>query len=145
MALQFREKDVVGDRVKGFTKFFICVYIRIRYIFETVMSMMKSLDKPVLIICLLMTYTTLDTQDNVTYEYRIIESFNHRLEKTSKIIKSNCQPNMTMTTKTYPEVPHLHVFLKTSRDGDSTTSLGSLLQCLTTHSVKKFFPISNLI
>ncbi|KAK4811306.1 hypothetical protein QYF61_023358 [Mycteria americana] len=30
--------------------------------------------------------------------------------------------------------------LNTSRDGDSTTSLGSLFQCLTTLSVKKFFP-----
>ncbi|KAM9656645.1 uncharacterized protein ACIBXB_008917 isoform 1-T1 [Morphnus guianensis] len=30
-------------------------------------------------------------------------------------------------------------FLNTSRDGESTTSLGSLFQCLTTLSVKKFF------
>ena len=35
-------------------------------------------------------------------------------------------------------------FFNTSRDGDSTTSLGSLLQCLTTLSVYKFFVISNL-
>ena len=35
-------------------------------------------------------------------------------------------------------------FLKTSRDGDSTTSLGSLFQCLATLSVKKFFLITNL-
>ena len=35
-------------------------------------------------------------------------------------------------------------FLNTSRDGDSTTSLRSLFQCLTTLSVKKFFLISNL-
>jgi len=35
-------------------------------------------------------------------------------------------------------------FLKTSRIGDSTTALGSLFQCLTTLSVKKFFLISNL-
>jgi len=35
-------------------------------------------------------------------------------------------------------------YLNTSRDGDSTTSLGSLFQCLTTLSVKKFFLISNL-
>ena len=34
--------------------------------------------------------------------------------------------------------------LNTSRDGDSTTSLGSLFQCLITLSVKKFFLISNL-
>jgi len=35
-------------------------------------------------------------------------------------------------------------FVSTSRDGDSTTSLGSLFQCLTTLSVKKFFLISHL-
>ena len=35
-------------------------------------------------------------------------------------------------------------FLNTSRDGNSTTSLSSLFQCLTTLSVKKFFLISNL-
>jgi len=33
-----------------------------------------------------------------------------RLEKTSKIIKSNRQPNTTTPTKQCPEVPHLHVF-----------------------------------
>jgi len=35
-------------------------------------------------------------------------------------------------------------FLNISRDGESTTSLGCLFQCLTTLSVKKFFLISNL-
>jgi len=39
---------------------------------------------------------------------------------------------------------HIKWFLITSRDGDSTTSLGSLFQCFTTLSVKKFFLISNL-
>jgi len=39
--------------------------------------------------------------------WRITESL--RLEKTSKI-KSNHQPNTTVPTKPYPEVPHLHVF-----------------------------------
>jgi len=34
--------------------------------------------------------------------------------------------------------------LDTSRDGDSTTALGSLIQCLTTLSGKKFFQISNV-
>jgi len=72
----------------------------------------------------------------------IIESL--RLEKSSKIMKSKGQPNTTMTAKPCPEVPHLHVFLNTSRDGDSTTSLGSLFECLTTLSVKKVFLISNL-
>ena len=37
-------------------------------------------------------------------------------------------------------MPHLHGLLNTSRDGDSTTSLGSLFQCLTTLSVKTIFP-----
>jgi len=37
--------------------------------------------------------------------------------------------------------PH---FLNTSRDGDSTTSLGSLFQCLSSLSEKKFFSISSL-
>ena len=35
-------------------------------------------------------------------------------------------------------------FLSTFRDGDSTTSLGSLFHCLTTLSVKKCFLISHL-
>ena len=40
--------------------------------------------------------------------YSIIESL--RLEKTSKIIRSNHQPNTTMPTKPSPEVPHLYLF-----------------------------------
>jgi len=39
---------------------------------------------------------------------RIIESL--RLQKTSKIIKSNHQPNTTVPAKPYPEVPYLRVF-----------------------------------
>ena len=74
--------------------------------------------------------------------YIIIESL--RLEETSKIIKSNRQPNTTMPTKPCPEVPVSTRFLNISRDGDSTTSLGSLFQCLTILSVKKFFLVSNL-
>jgi len=35
-------------------------------------------------------------------------------------------------------------FLNTSRDGDPTTSWGSLFQCLATLSAKKLFLISNL-
>jgi len=76
------------------------------------------------------------------YRNRVIESL--RLEKISKIIKSNCQPNTTMPTKPCPKVPHLHIFLNTSSDGGSTTSLCSLFQCLTALSGKKFFLISNL-
>ena len=73
---------------------------------------------------------------------RSIESL--RLEKSSKIIKFKRQPSTTMSAKPYPRVPYLHFFFNTSRDGDSTTSLGSLFQCFTTLSVKKFFLISNL-
>jgi len=42
------------------------------------------------------------------WNHRIIESL--RLEKTSKIIKSNHPPNTTVPTKPYPEVQHLHIF-----------------------------------
>jgi len=40
--------------------------------------------------------------------HRIIKSL--RLEKTSKISKSNRQPITTITTKPCPEVAYLHVF-----------------------------------
>ena len=40
----------------------------------------------------------------------IAESQNHRLEKTSKIMKSNCQPNTTTPAKPCPLVPHPHSF-----------------------------------
>ncbi|KAK4831211.1 hypothetical protein QYF61_016048 [Mycteria americana] len=39
---------------------------------------------------------------------------------------------------------HIYMFFNSSRDGDFTTSLDTLFQCLTTLSVKKFFLISNL-
>jgi len=77
----------------------------------------------------------------VAQAHRIIESL--RLEKTSKIIKSNCHPNTPTPAKPCPEVPHAHGFLNPSRDGDSTTALGSLVQCLTTLAVKKYFLISS--
>ena len=49
-------------------------------------------------------YTPLFLCINDTFQHwRIIESLT--LEKTSKIIKSNCQSNTTMPTKSYREVP----------------------------------------
>ena len=39
--------------------------------------------------------------------WRITESL--RLEKTPKIVKSNCQPNTTVPAKSYPELQYLHV------------------------------------
>jgi len=50
----------------------------------------------------------LHTLAEIPEQFRIIESL--ILEKTSKIIKSNSQPNTTMPAKLCPEVPHLHVF-----------------------------------
>lgn len=45
------------------------------------------------------------------------------MEKPSEIVESSYSP----TTKPRPRVPHP---LNTSRDGDYTNSLGSLVQCL---------------
>ena len=61
-----------------------------------------------------------------------------KVERASKIIRSNCHPNTPMS----PNATSTRV-LNPSRDGDSTTALGSLCQCLTTLSVKKFFLVSN--
>lgn len=40
--------------------------------------------------------------------YRLTESF--RLDKTFKVINSNCQPNTTLPTQPCPQVPCLCVF-----------------------------------
>ena len=61
------------------------------------------------------------------------------MEKTSKIIKSNHHPNTPMS----PSATSTR-FLNPSRDGDSPTALGSLVQGLTTLPVKKFFLIFSL-
>lgn len=69
----------------------------------------------------------------------ILESL--RLEKASKITKSNCHPTPTVPLPMSLSTTQL---LNTSRDSDSTTSLGSLLQYLITLSEKKFILIPNL-
>jgi len=63
-----------------------------------------------------------------TFFHRIIELL--RFKKTSKITQFNHQPTPTMPTKHVPQC-HPTCFLNTTRDGDSTTSLGSLCQCTT--------------
>ena len=73
---------------------------------------------------------------------KIIQSL--RLEKTSKIIKSNHQPNTTVPTKPCPELPHLYIFRTPPRMATPSLPWAGLFQCLTTLSVKKFFLISNL-
>ncbi|KAK4815885.1 hypothetical protein QYF61_009936 [Mycteria americana] len=75
-------------------------------------------------------------RDFFSQNHRITESY--RLEKTFKIIESNHKPNTaknhhyTMSLSTSSKRP-----LNTSRDGDSTTSLGSLFQGLITLSAKQ--------
>ena len=66
------------------------------------------------------------------------------LENISKIIWSNCWPITTMPTKPCPLSATSPHFLNTSRDNDSSTSLGSPFQSLTTLSEKKFVLISYL-
>lgn len=64
-----------------------------------------------------------------------------RLEKTTKVTTSNHQPPCPMATSLSATSPLL---LNTSRDANITTSLGSLCQCTTTLSEKKFFLLSHL-
>ena len=77
-----------------------------------------------------------------TQNGQVIESL--ILEQTSKIIQSKHQPIPTMPTNHIPQCHILTVFLNTSGDGDSTTSLGNLFQCITTLSEKKVFLTSNM-
>jgi len=73
-----------------------------------------------------------------------------RVGKRNRIIgwKRALRSSSPTITPTPPcllnHIPKYHIckFLNTSRDGDSTTFLGSLFQCLTALSVKKFFLIS---
>jgi len=51
------------------------------------------------------------TSQLVSCFHRITDSL--MLEKTSKIMKSNRQPNTIMSAKPCPEVPYLHVFWTT--------------------------------
>lgn len=67
-----------------------------------------------------------------------------RLGRIFQIMKPNHHPDLSSPiSKPPPLVPRLHV-TNTSRDGDSTNSLNSLFQCLTTLFMKKFFLTSNL-
>lgn len=65
------------------------------------------------------------------------------LEKNSKITKFNLRLNATIPTRLHCEMSCLYSFFKSSRDSDSTISLGSPFQCLTIPSVKTFFILSN--
>ena len=76
-----------------------------------------------------------------------------RLEKALKIIKSDCNLSIlhsllttlrSMMSLSTTSKPFLMVLDDTSRDGDSTTSLGSVFRCLTTLSVQLFFLIFSL-
>ena len=65
-----------------------------------------------------------------------------RLEKTSKVTWPNRQPIPTMPTDHILSATSTRLW-NTSRDGDCTTSLGSLCHCSTTPSRGVFLP-SNL-
>ena len=86
-------------------------------------------------------------QDRSRVLFRIIESWNHRIIGWIRPLRS-LSPTMCPTPPCLlNHIPKCHIykfFLKTSRDGDSTTSLGSLFQCLATLSVNKFLLISYL-
>jgi len=71
-------------------------------------------------------------------QHRIIESL--KLEKTAKIPKFNPSPSSLcpLTTSLSATSP---CYWNTSRDSDTTTSLGSLCHCSTTPSKKRFFLI----
>lgn len=66
-------------------------------------------------------------------EHTITESF--RLEKTLLILKSDC-PHSTAKTHMSQRATSSH-FLNSSRNGDSTTFLGSLFQSLRIFSMKE--------
>jgi len=72
-------------------------------------------------------------------------SQNHRAVKVGKCTKIVLfiTPCMVIALNHIPYVTPTFL-LKTSRDGDSTTSPGSLFRYLSTHSEKKFFLKSNL-
>lgn len=76
-------------------------------------------------------------------------SQNHKIihvgEKTQRL--SGPTFNLVQASPPLNYVPKLYIymfFLKTTRGGDSTTSLGSLFQCCMSLSVSKFLIISNL-
>ena len=66
-----------------------------------------------------------------------------RLEKIADhLVQPSAHPHHAYWTTSFSTT--FTCFLNTSVDSDSTTSLGSLFQCLTTHSEKKCFLISNM-
>ena len=85
----------------------------------------------------------------------LIESQNHRFTKVGKDLQGHpVQPSTYHKYFPLNHVQHLNgswtcttskCFLNTSRDSDSTTSLGSPFQCQTTLSGEKCFLISNLM
>jgi len=64
------------------------------------------------------------------------------LEKTSKIIKSNRQPNTTMPAKPCPKVQYLHIIL--TPPGMGLNHFPRQPIPMLDHSFSKFFLISNL-
>ena len=81
------------------------------------------------------------------YCVRILRLADHRIIGWERLLRSSvptiCPTPSCLLNHISQSATSTH-FLNTYRDGDSTASLGSLFQCLTTLSVKKFFLISSL-
>ena len=83
-----------------------------------------------------------------SYNHRIIESQNHRMVWVGKDLKYHLVPTPSAMGRNIFHLIRLlrapsNPPLNTAREGVSTTSLGNLLQCLSTLMVKNFFLISN--
>jgi len=73
----------------------------------------------------------------------IIKTHNHRIIWVVRPLRSSPTINLTLQSQPLNHVMSLSATY-TFSDGDSTTSLGSLFQCLITLSVKHFFLTSKL-
>ena len=79
-----------------------------KYVRETTLQTTKSVKKEREEVLQALEETFPCSPWRIIEQNRIIESL--RLEKTSKIIRSNRQLDTTMLAKLCPEVPYLHVF-----------------------------------
>jgi len=111
-------------------------HLCVRHVSMSILSVLN----PLLVLWLELSQSLLVIRSNDCWAlalFRITESLS--LEMTTKVTMSDHQPALAMSLSTTSEC-----FLNTSRDGDSTTCLGSLCQCSTALSEKKGFLISNL-
>lgn len=58
------------------------------------------------------------------------------MENAAEIIQPKHPPTPPLSLNHYPTQRHIQALPNTSEDGDSTTALGNLFQCLTTLNTK---------